>query len=310
MRRQATTPYARPTIPLSSWSTRSSSMPTSRAPPTSISSRGPGREQRARALSQRRRAARLPRSCRRKFRAAMVSRIKIMANLDISEQRKRAGRQDRLQALRPGRTSSCGWRRSRPTTAWRTSVLRVLAGGEPLPLDELGSWRRRCCRACARVAEKPYGLILVCGPDRLGQDHDAAFGARAPQHAGHARSGRPKTRWRSPSRACARCRSIRRSAGPSPRRCARFCGPIPDVIMVGEMRDEETAAHRDRSVADRTPGAVHAAHQQRARERHAPARHGPGPVQLRRCAAGRARPAPARRYARIAPSRRKPTAPR
>ena len=40
-----------------------------------------------------------------------------------------------------------------------------------------------------------------------------------------ARSGRPRTRWKSPRPACARCRSTRRSTGPSPRRCAPSCAP-------------------------------------------------------------------------------------
>jgi type II secretory ATPase GspE/PulE/Tfp pilus assembly ATPase PilB-like protein len=46
-----------------------------------------------------------------------------------------------------------------------------------------------------------------------------------------------------------------------------FLRQDPDVIMVGEIRDLETAdiAHQGR--ADRPHGAVHAAHQRRARPR-------------------------------------------
>ena len=35
-----------------------------------------------------------------------------------------------------------------------------------------------------------------------------------------------------------------------------FLRADPDVIMVGEIRDEETAQHRHRGLADRPPGAV------------------------------------------------------
>jgi endonuclease/exonuclease/phosphatase (EEP) superfamily protein YafD len=44
-----------------------------------------------------------------------------------------------------------------------------------------------------------------------------------------------------------------------------FLRADPDVIMVGEIRDKETAKHGHRGLADRPPGAVDAAHQQRAR---------------------------------------------
>jgi energy-coupling factor transporter ATP-binding protein EcfA2 len=70
-----------------------------------------------------------------------------------------------------------------------------------------------------------------------------------------------------------------------------FLRADPDVIMVGEIRDEETAEDGHRGLADGPPGAVDPAHQQRARDRDASARHGHGPVQLRRFAAGRAGPA-------------------
>ena len=41
----------------------------------------------------------------------------------------------------------------------------------------------------------------------------------------------------------------------------------PDIVMVGEIRDLETAQHRHRGLAHRSPGAEHAAHEQRARDR-------------------------------------------
>ena len=48
----------------------------------------------------------------------------------------------------------------------------------------------------------------------------------------------------------------------------------PDIIMIGEIRDLETARDRDPGRADRPPGAVDAAHQRRRRRDHPPARHG------------------------------------
>ena len=48
----------------------------------------------------------------------------------------------------------------------------------------------------------------------------------------------------------------------------------PDTILVGEIRDYETAEIAIQSVADRPPGVQHAAHQRRAVGHHPPARHG------------------------------------
>ena len=51
--------------------------------------------------------------------------------------------------------------------------------------------------------------------------------------------------------------------------------------MVGEIRDGETAQVAIEASPHGPPGDEHAAHQQRARDRDAPARHGHGPLQLR-----------------------------
>jgi energy-coupling factor transporter ATP-binding protein EcfA2 len=50
----------------------------------------------------------------------------------------------------------------------------------------------------------------------------------------------------------------------------------PDVVMVGEIRDQRNRRDRRSGLADRTFGAVDRAHQFRRRRDHAPARHGRG----------------------------------
>ena len=61
----------------------------------------------------------------------------------------------------------------------------------------------------------------------------------------------------------------------------------PDVVMVGEIRDLETARDRGAGVADRSSGAVDAAHESARRRGHAAARHGRRavPACRRRCSA-------------------------
>jgi type IV pilus assembly protein PilB len=70
-----------------------------------------------------------------------------------------------------------------------------------------------------------------------------------------------------------------------PRVLRAFLRQDPDRIMVGEMRDKETARSHP-GVADRPPGAFHPAHQRRARRGHPPDRHGLRAVPRRRLARG------------------------
>ena len=66
----------------------------------------------------------------------------------------------------------------------------------------------------------------------------------------------------------------------------------PDVLMIGEVRDRETLDVATKAVADRAPGPLDAAHQQRPERHHPHARHGRGTVPAgRHPAAGRG-PAP------------------
>ena len=82
--------------------------------------------------------------------------------------------------------------------------MRILAGGEPIPIDKLGLSKRNLDR-CKDVIEKPYGLFFVCGPTGSGKTttlHSVLGYLNTPTR----RSGRRKTRSRSRSAACARCR--------------------------------------------------------------------------------------------------------
>ena len=59
-----------------------------------------------------------------------------------------------------------------------------------------------------------------------------------------------------------------------------FLRQDPDIIMVGEIRDLETAEIADQGRPDRSPGAVHAAHQRRPRNPHTAAEHGHAPFNI------------------------------
>ena len=224
-----------------------------------------------------------------------------------------AGRQDQLRQVRARACSSnCAWRRSRPPDNLEDAVLRLLARRKPMPLDKLGlspdnlrtlEDRRRSARTACCCASGPTGsgktttLHSVLGD--INTPERKIWTAEDPVEITQAGLRQvqvnPKIDWTF-------AKALR-----------AFLRADPDVIMVGEIRDQRDRADRDRGLADRPPGAVDAAHQQRARDRHAAARHGHGPVQLRRRAARRARAAAGAAAVRRVPrrhagdARRRPT---
>ena len=244
--------------------------------------------------------------CPHAYRNALAARIKIMCDLDISERRKPQDGKIKFKKfgpldieLRVATIPSQG--------GVEDIVMRILAAGEPIPIDKLGLSDAQPRRGARTVIEKPYGLFFVLRPDRLRQDDDAALGARLPQHARHqdldrGRPGRNHAEGLAPG------------ADESARRGSTFAVAMraflradPDIIMVGEMRDKETTVDRHRSLAHRPPGVRDAAHEQRAGIDRAPARHGHGPVQFRRRAARHPGAAAGEAPVRSARSRMSPT---
>ena len=103
-------------------------------------------------------------------------------------------------------TSSCAWRPSPPQGGVEDIVMRILAAGEPIPLDKLGFSDAQPGEAARAAVEQALRPVLRLRPDRLGQDHHAALGAEATSTRRTPRSGPRRTRSKSRRRACARCR--------------------------------------------------------------------------------------------------------
>ena len=107
---------------------------------------------------------------------AITTRIKVMANLDIAE--RRLPQDGRIELTVGGhpidlRVSVL------PTMFGESVVMRVLDRSVvKLDLNAVGM-NPETLREFRKVINKPNGIVLVTGPDRLGQDHDAVFGARA-----------------------------------------------------------------------------------------------------------------------------------
>ena len=101
------------------------------------------------------------------YRRAIVSRLKIMASLDIAERRKP---QDGKIKFKLSENKEIELRVATiPTAGYNEDVvMRLLAASEPLPLDKMG-FSDRNLAAIKVIAAKPYGIILCVGPTGSGK---------------------------------------------------------------------------------------------------------------------------------------------
>lgn len=171
-------------------------------------------------------------------RRALVSRLKVMAHLDIAERRKPQDGKitfpmpDRVIELRLATIPSSG-------AGNEDAVLRILAASEPIPLDKMKMTERNY-REFTTILEKPYGIILCVGPTGSGKTttlHSALKHINTP--------GRKIWTAEDPveiSQAGLRQVQVLPKIGFTFAAALRsFLRADPDVIMVGEIRDQETA---------------------------------------------------------------------
>jgi len=171
------------------------------------------------------------------YRSALVARIKIMCDLDISERRKPQDGKIKFKKYGPLdielRVATI------PSTGGvEDVVMRILAAGEPIPLDKLGVLPFNLQRLRATV-EKPYGLFFVCGP--------TGSGKTTTLHSVLNYLNTPDTKiWTAEdpveiTQKGLRQVQVNRKAGLDFATVMRaFLRADPDIIMVGEMRDKET----------------------------------------------------------------------
>ncbi len=172
------------------------------------------------------------------FRRAIVSRLKIMASLDIAERRKP---QDGKIKFKIGNKKEIELRVATiPTAGYNEDiVMRILASSEPLPLAKM-NFSERNERELKRIAEVPYGIILCVGP--------TGSGKTTTLHSvlGHINTPERKI-WTAEdpveiTQYGLRQVQMHNKIGLNFAAAMRaFLRADPDVIMVGEMRDKETA---------------------------------------------------------------------
>ena len=173
-----------------------------------------------------------------RFRYALVARIKIMAGMDISEHRK--PQDGKIDFARFGGTKTELRVVTVPTTAGLEDVvLRLLAASKPMPVDSIGLASRDLA-ALRRVALKPYGLILVCGPTGSGKT-TTLHSLIADINTEDRKIWTAEDPIEITQPGLRQVQINARIGWTFAAAMRTFLRADPDVIMIGEMRDEETA---------------------------------------------------------------------
>ncbi|CAN5562901.1 ATPase, T2SS/T4P/T4SS family [soil metagenome] len=173
------------------------------------------------------------------YRNALIARIKIMCDLDISERRKPQDGKINFAKFSPQHRIELRVATIPTNHSLEDVVMRILASAKPLPLEKLGLSPYNLTQLKLAMT-RPYGLVLCVGPTGSGKTttlHSAMSYINVPERkiwtaedpieitqAGLRQvQVNPKIDWTF-------AKALR-----------AFLRADPDVIMVGEIRDKETA---------------------------------------------------------------------
>jgi type II secretory ATPase GspE/PulE/Tfp pilus assembly ATPase PilB-like protein len=173
------------------------------------------------------------------YRNALIARIKIMCDLDISERRKPQDGKINFAKFSAQHKIELRVATIPTNNNLEDVVMRILASAKPIPVDNLGLSPYNI-KSLKEAMERPYGLVLCVGPTGSGKTttlHSALSHINVPERKIWTAEDpieitqpglrqvqvNPKIDWTF-------AKALR-----------AFLRADPDVIMVGEMRDEETA---------------------------------------------------------------------
>ncbi|MFT3816992.1 MAG: ATPase, T2SS/T4P/T4SS family [Rubrivivax sp.] len=173
------------------------------------------------------------------YRNALIARIKIMCDLDISERRKPQDGKINFGKFVQGQKLELRVATIPTNSNCEDAVLRLLASSKPLPLDKLNLSPHNLERL-KFAAERPYGMILCVGPTGSGKTttlHSVMGFINTPD----------RKIWTAEDPIEITQQGLRQ-VQVNPRIDWTFAKALraflradPDVIMVGEIRDQETA---------------------------------------------------------------------
>ena len=172
------------------------------------------------------------------YRAAVISRIKIMSNLDITI--RRIPQDGKIKFRRPNGDEIELRVATIPTQGGvEDVVMRILAKGETMPIEAMGLSERNY-KELMKILEKPYGMVLVVGP--------TGSGKTTTLHAALHHINTPDRKIWTAEDPVEITQYGLRQVQVQPKIGFDFAAAMraflradPDVIMVGEMRDFETA---------------------------------------------------------------------
>lgn len=167
---------------------------------------------------------------------AVIARIKIMSNLNIAEKRVP---QDGKLAFRMGGQLVEVRVATIPTVAGEGVVMRILASGGAMPIDKMNvapNNRRRL----EEMIKKPHGILLVVGP--------TGSGKTTTLHAILGYLNTPEKKIWTAEDPVEITQAGLQQVQVSPKIGFTFANALraflradPDIILIGEMRDKETA---------------------------------------------------------------------
>ncbi|WP_206023512.1 GspE/PulE family protein [Rubrivivax sp. JA1026] len=173
------------------------------------------------------------------YRNALLARLKIMCDLDISERRKPQDGKINFGRFVPGQRLELRVATIPTHSGLEDAVLRLLASAKPLPLDKLGLSANNLERFKAVVA-RPYGMVLCVGP--------TGSGKTTTLHSALGYINTPDRKIWTAEDPIEITQAGLRQVQVNPRIDWTFAKALraflradPDVIMVGEIRDQETS---------------------------------------------------------------------
>jgi type II secretory ATPase GspE/PulE/Tfp pilus assembly ATPase PilB-like protein len=173
-----------------------------------------------------------------RYRYALVARIKIMAGMDIAEHRK--PQDGKIDFARFGGSKTELRVVTVPTAnGLEDVVLRLLAASRPIPVDAIGL-NARDLQHLRRLAQKPYGLVLVCGPTGSGKT-TTLHSLIADINTESRKIWTAEDPIEITQDGLRQVQVNARIGWTFAAAMRTFLRADPDVVMIGEMRDEETA---------------------------------------------------------------------
>lgn len=173
------------------------------------------------------------------YRSAIIGRIKVMCDLDISERRKPQDGKINFSKFAPGHRLELRVATIPTSQGLEDVVMRILASARPIAIDKLGLSLENLA-GLKDAVQRPYGLVLCVGPTGSGKTttlHSALGFINVPE----------RKIWTAEDPIEITQPGLRQvQVNPKidwtfEKALRAFLRADPDVIMVGEIRDQDTA---------------------------------------------------------------------